>query len=387
MKKVFLIGFLVCFLPFLYLYYEATKLSDFKILSFTRYQYDDGVENKVTYEANRNATSYEVTIKNKDGDTLFQSSTKNSFLSIDDLSLNEEDEILIEVMAQGKMGKVKSNVLKTVWGNAPSKVRDVTSTRASGPVFGRKSIVLSTLTKDGEIHYTLDGEDPTETSPLYRGEKIELDSDMTVKAIACKDGYLPSDIVTFKYYVKSTTPVIYLSPSTQEENEGVKEAGYTTEKEMMHKIADFVYDTLKEEGFEVIYNKSVSSYKEAIKDSRKYDVDLHLAIHSNSSSESAKGSHTGIETWIYDDKDDITLELAELLQNNLFSIYYKKTGNRGVKFSSQTIPLAETNPENVNHGILIEVAFHDNLEDATWITKNVQKIGLNLAKTIISYFS
>lgn len=387
MKKVGLILFLVCFLPFLYLYYEATKLSDFKILSFTRFQYDDGVENRVFYETNKNASRYDVTIKNQEGDTLFQDSTKDAFIDVDDLALDDDDEIFIEVVAQGKMGKVKSDTLKTSWGKKQWKVRNVISTRESGPASGRKSIVLTTFTKDSEIRYTLDGKDPTEKSPLYRGERIDLTQTMTIKAIAYKDGYVPSDVSVFQYDVKSTTPVIYLSPSTQDENEGVEKAGYTTEKEMMHKIADTVYEVLKEEGYEVIYQKRVSSYKEAIKDSRKYDVDLHLAIHSNSSSESAKGSHTGIETWIYDDQDEITLELAELLQNNLFSIYYKKTGNRGVKFSSLTIPLAETNPENVNHGILIEVAFHDNFDDATWIVQNIQKIGRNLAETIISYYS
>lgn len=53
------------------------------------------------------------------------------------------------------------------------------------------------------IHYTMDKSDPTCTSTLYnRDSSVVLDSNVTVKAIACKTGWASSDIVTGNYNFK-----------------------------------------------------------------------------------------------------------------------------------------------------------------------------------------
>ena len=51
------------------------------------------------------------------------------------------------------------------------------------------------------IRYTLDGTDPTETSTEYTGA-ITISSDMTIKARAWKEGYLPSAVASANYVIE-----------------------------------------------------------------------------------------------------------------------------------------------------------------------------------------
>ena len=68
----------------------------------------------------------------------------------------------------------------------------------SNPVFARNGNVIniSTQTDGASIYYTIDGTDPTEQSILYT-EAITVDHNMTIKAIAMRDTYYPSQIETF----------------------------------------------------------------------------------------------------------------------------------------------------------------------------------------------
>lgn len=63
-------------------------------------------------------------------------------------------------------------------------------------------IILTCLTNEAEIYYTVNGEDPTKDSTLYI-EPIVIDKSVTIKAIAIKNGYKDSDIAEFFYKVKS----------------------------------------------------------------------------------------------------------------------------------------------------------------------------------------
>ena len=59
--------------------------------------------------------------------------------------------------------------------------------------FANNTITLSTSTTGATIHYTLDGTDPTTSSPIYTGP-ISITDDCIVKAFATKDGYHNSPI-------------------------------------------------------------------------------------------------------------------------------------------------------------------------------------------------
>ena len=60
--------------------------------------------------------------------------------------------------------------------------------------------VILTSDEDVAIYYTTDGTDPTADSNLY-SEAITINEDTVLKAIAVKEGYLNSDIVTFVYTI------------------------------------------------------------------------------------------------------------------------------------------------------------------------------------------
>lgn len=74
------------------------------------------------------------------------------------------------------------------------------SSKKSGNVYLGDKITLTTETEGATIYYTIDGSMPTESSPIYT-EPIVIDNDMTVKAIAVKDGILNSNISTYEYTV------------------------------------------------------------------------------------------------------------------------------------------------------------------------------------------
>lgn len=60
-------------------------------------------------------------------------------------------------------------------------------------------------TVSADIYYTLNGTTPTNSSTKYTSAGITINSDCTLKAIAYKDGYETSAVITEKYNVKNKT--------------------------------------------------------------------------------------------------------------------------------------------------------------------------------------
>jgi 2',3'-cyclic-nucleotide 2'-phosphodiesterase (5'-nucleotidase family)/predicted extracellular nuclease len=73
----------------------------------------------------------------------------------------------------------------------------VMATPGAGRIIIGGKVELTSPTSGAEIRYTVDGSDPTETSPLY-AEPITVNEDVVIKAIAIAGG-VPSDIYTFGY--------------------------------------------------------------------------------------------------------------------------------------------------------------------------------------------
>jgi hypothetical protein len=71
----------------------------------------------------------------------------------------------------------------------------------STPVERKTKVTLSTETLDARIYYTLDGSEPTMNSTPYDGP-ITVVTDVTIKAIAVKDGSADSDVMTLVIAVK-----------------------------------------------------------------------------------------------------------------------------------------------------------------------------------------
>ncbi|MDE6608581.1 MAG: InlB B-repeat-containing protein, partial [Lachnospiraceae bacterium] len=79
---------------------------------------------------------------------------------------------------------------------------------ATGEAVAKDTKVLLTSKEAASIYYTLDGTLPTTDSTMYT-EPISIEADVTLKAIAVKDGYEDSDIVTFSYTMEEDAPVQY----------------------------------------------------------------------------------------------------------------------------------------------------------------------------------
>jgi hypothetical protein len=71
---------------------------------------------------------------------------------------------------------------------------------AGGEYNEAQDVTISTSTEDATIYYTTDGSDPDDGSTEYTGA-ITVDEDMTIKAIAYKDGMDPSDIAEAEYTI------------------------------------------------------------------------------------------------------------------------------------------------------------------------------------------
>ena len=240
-------------------------------------------------------------------------------------------------------------------------------------------ITLNNPNSKGTIYYTLDGTDPNENSLVYENT-ILIKENTTINTIIKEDKSYDSPVSTYNLNIGNKTDYkVYLSPSNQDGNLGVKSVGYTNEEKEMNDLSNYIEKRLKDYNIKVYRNNPNGNINLWVADSRYYGADLHIAIHSNAST-----NHTskGIETWINDQTSD-TYSLANMIQSDLMNIYYdKENGNRGVKYSNGA--LGETRMPKF--GILVEVAHHDYLEDAKWIMHNKELIGNTIADSILKYF-
>lgn len=78
--------------------------------------------------------------------------------------------------------------------------------------FVEKGTTVSAEAQDCVIRYTLDGSEPDEKSPELKGN-ITVDSTVTLRARAFKDGHVPSEVTTATYIVgrKPSMPVFFLT--------------------------------------------------------------------------------------------------------------------------------------------------------------------------------
>lgn len=243
-------------------------------------------------------------------------------------------------------------------------------------------VTLATRTKDAQIYYTLDGSDPTPKSLMYQNP-IKIDNDTTIKAIAVSKNRYDSAMNTYDFQVREKQLVVYLSPSNQYLNYGVSSVGYTSEMKEMNKIADVVERVLRSNGVTVYRNSPSKTINDYLSESNYVKSDLHLAIHSNAATTEARGME------IYVDKPTSkSLSIATNIYQNLYSIYPGKNlanTDRGVKYANGS--LGEANDSFIPCGTLIEIAYHDNYEDAKWIVENRESIGNNIAQSILSYYN
>jgi hypothetical protein len=95
---------------------------------------------------------------------------------------------------------------------APEAVAAPTADPTGGAVEYGTNVSLSTTTVGASVYYTLNGSDPTTASYYYMiGQPIHIMDDVTIKAIAVKDGLTNSPVMSESYTVESgdMTPPSY----------------------------------------------------------------------------------------------------------------------------------------------------------------------------------
>ena len=171
---------------------------------------------------------------------------------------------------------------------------------------------------------------------------------------------------------------VYLSPSTQQFNEYVNGGN---EEYYMNLIADKMEVYLKEAGICFYRNDPLMDVNAVVIDSNLKAPVLHFAIHSNAAPESLSGRLMGTDVYYFPSSVQGRL-LAEIVADNFKSIYpypdkvKTRTATNLAELRRTTAP-----------SVLVEVAYHDNEEDATWIKHNIDRIARNFTDSIIEYLN
>lgn len=238
---------------------------------------------------------------------------------------------------------------------------------------------------NGEIYYTLDNTIPDENSIKY-DQPITIKKDTIITAIAIKNN-LKSEVSKIDFKVKEQRPLIYLSPSRQTQNQGVKRAGYRTEMEEMNVLAKVLEKKLKEKNFRVVRAEQEKDLPDRVKESNKLKSDLYIALHTNASTNGypLEGKARGIDSYISRRESDMLI-FANIVQQELMKVYTGPSYRSGVKFGTDFKMMYEIDEKNVNHGILLEIGFHDNYDDALWIINSTEKIADAITSAIIKNF-
>lgn len=171
-------------------------------------------------------------------------------------------------------------------------------------------------------------------------------------------------------------PIIYLSPSTQEFN---PYNGGGNEEQYMNLIADAMEPYLAASGIRFVRNTPDMTAASSIAASNAGYYDLHLALHSNATG-TGDGSRRGSEVYYFPTSEK-GKRFADIAAKNLKLIY-------PIPENVKTVPtttLGEVRRVRAP-GVLIEIAYHDNLDDANWIKNNIDAIAANIVFSLTEYF-
>lgn len=172
-------------------------------------------------------------------------------------------------------------------------------------------------------------------------------------------------------------PTIYLSPSTQESNFYVNGG---SEEAWMNRLADAMVPYLNASGIQYTRNTPEMTAASSIRASNAGTYDLHLALHSNASAPSNYGQTRGILVFYYPGSSQ-GQRAAEIVADNLKSIY-PLPNQVEARPSTSIGEVRLTNAPSV----FIELGYHDNPDDATWIKNNLDAIARNIVLSLTEYF-
>ncbi len=172
-------------------------------------------------------------------------------------------------------------------------------------------------------------------------------------------------------------PVIYLSPSTQENNFYVTGG---TEEYWMNRLADAMEPYLTASGIQFKRNTPEMTAASSIRASNAGNFDLHLALHSNAAPDGRYGTVRGILVFYYPGSS-AGRRAAEIVAENLKAIYPLPNNVR----AESTTSIGEVRQVRAP-SVFLELGYHDNRDDAVWIENDLDAIARNLVLSLTEYF-
>ena len=172
-------------------------------------------------------------------------------------------------------------------------------------------------------------------------------------------------------------PKIYLSPSTQEGNQYVTGG---SEEYYMNLIADALEPYLTANAIGFTRNRPDMRVTEIQRESNAGDYALHLALHSNASPEGRYGTLQGVDIYYFGGSP--AGERAAMITADNFKAIYPDPNLVNIR---TTTSLGEVDRVKAP-SLFIEIAYHDNIDDANWIINNIQTIAKTIALSLAEYF-
>lgn len=172
-------------------------------------------------------------------------------------------------------------------------------------------------------------------------------------------------------------PFLFLSPSTQDFNPYVTTGN---EQYWMNQLADRMEPYLFASGLNVTRNDPNGSAAQSIRASNAGTYDFHLALHSNASPEALAGRQRGVDIYYFPASEE-GLRMANILVDNLKPIYPLPERVRALP----TVLIGEVRRTKAP-SVLAEIGYHDNVEDADWLTGNLEEIAAALSEGVTEYF-
>ena len=173
---------------------------------------------------------------------------------------------------------------------------------------------------------------------------------------------------------------VFLSPSLQENNPYI--TGNGSEAFFMRKLSDAVAADLLRIGVPYETTQEGDTIFDAIGKSNAYRPTLHVALHSNAAPDAFTGQYQGPEIYYFKDSAG-GRRAAEAIAQYLAQVYPYANTVQLIPTDQELAELVRTKAPSV----FIEVAYHDNPQDADWIENNISQIAGAVTQGVADYFS
>ncbi len=148
----------------------------------------------------------------------------------------------------------------------------------------------------------------------------------------------------------------------------------------MNRLADDMEPYLTASGIQYVRNTPEMTAGSSIRASNSGNYDLHVALHSNAAPEAQYGTARDIIVYYYPGSST-GRRAAEIVTNNLKAIYPLPDDVR----AEATTAIGEVRRVRAP-SVFLEIGYHDNRDDAVWITSNLNNIARNIVLSLTEYF-